>query len=157
MQAVVRAEFASPRTCQSAGAASAAKSPPRERRWPDLFLSYAHEDGDAAQGLAAAHGELGHKVWWDRDLHGGTRFASEIDRQLEEADAVIVLWSRHSCESPWVQDEASEGRDSGRMVPAGLDGSRPPLGFRQYQSVDFSGFPADRERGWRRSRGRWRH
>ena len=109
-----------------------------------LFLSYAHEDGATAQALAAALGERGYQVWWDRDLHGGARFASEIDRQLKEADAVIVLWSRHSCESPWVQDEASEGRDSGRMVPAGLDGTRAPLGFRQYQSVDLSAFPADR-------------
>ena len=109
-----------------------------------LFLSYAHDDGAAAQGLASALAELGHQVWWDRDLRGGTRFASEIDRQLKDADAVIVLWSRHSCESHWVQDEASEGRDSGRLVPAALDGSRPPLGFRQYQSVDLSGFPDDR-------------
>ncbi|HET9356432.1 MAG TPA: TIR domain-containing protein [Sphingomicrobium sp.] len=108
-----------------------------------LFLSYAHQDSAAAQDLAAAMTERGHQVWWDRELHGGTRFATEIDRQLREADAVVVLWSRHSCESPWVQDEASEGRDSGRMVPVGLDDSRPPLGFRQYQSIDFSGFPAD--------------
>src|SRR5687768_13442056 len=109
-----------------------------------LFLSYAHQDSAAAQDLAAAMTDCGHQVWWDRELHGGARFATEIDRQLREADAVIVLWSRHSCESPWVQDEASEGRDSGRMVPVGLDDSRPPLGFRQYQSIDFSGFPADR-------------
>jgi adenylate cyclase len=34
-----------------------------------------------------------------------------------------------------VQDEAAEGRDTGRLVPAILGSVRPPLGFRQFQSV----------------------
>jgi adenylate cyclase len=103
-----------------------------------LFLSYAREDAGDAQQLAEALGNAGHQVWWDRHLHGGSRFADEIDRELAEAEVIVVLWSQHSCGSAWVLDEATEARDSGRLVPASLDSTKPPLGFRQYQTVSLA-------------------
>jgi adenylate cyclase len=92
---------------------------------------------DAAKQLAGCIGEGGHDVWWDRHLHGGSRFAAEIDKALKEAEAVIVLWSPTSIDSAWVQDEAAEGRDSGRLVPVSLGSAKPPLGFRQFQTIDL--------------------
>ena len=77
-----------------------------------VFLSYAREDVDAAKRLADCITKAGHEVWWDRHIHGGSRFTNEIDRALRNAESVVVLWSGHSVESPWVQDEAAEGRDS---------------------------------------------
>jgi len=93
---------------------------------------------DCARKLASVIARAGHEVWWDRELHGGSRFTMEIDKALREAEAVIVLWSESSLESAWVQDEAAEGRDSGRLVPAIIDSVRPPLGFRQYQAIDLT-------------------
>ncbi|WP_051531208.1 TIR domain-containing protein [Sphingomonas sp. URHD0057] len=103
-----------------------------------IFLSYARADVDCARKLADLVARAGHDVWWDRELHGGSRFSTEIDKALNDAEAVIVLWSQSSLESAWVQDEAAEGRDSGRLVPATIDAVRPPLGFRQYQAVDLT-------------------
>ena len=100
-----------------------------------VFLSYSREDASAAKQLAECIGRAGHQVWWDRQIQGGSRFATEIDRELKEADAVVVLWSRASVDSAWVQDEAAEGRDTGRLVPTTIGNVRPPLGFRQFQSV----------------------
>lgn len=105
-----------------------------------VFLSYSRDDVSKAQAVAAALERHGHKVWWDRQLHGGSRFSKEIEQALKGADAVVVLWSRASIESAWVQDEAAEGRDSDRLVPVLIDDSKPPLGFRQYQAVDLSGW-----------------
>ena len=102
-----------------------------------IFLSYAREDADAAKQLAESIGSAGHEVWWDRHIQGGSRFTSEIDRALKDAEAVVVLWSDTSVESAWVQDEAAEGRDTGRLVPVTLGGCRPPLGFRQFHSIDL--------------------
>jgi adenylate cyclase len=102
-----------------------------------VFLSYARADAAAAKRLAELLA-VEHEVWWDREIHGGSRFASEIDKALREAEAVIVLWSADSLDSAWVQDEAAEGRDSGRLVPVIIDDVRPPLGFRQYQAVDLT-------------------
>lgn len=79
-------------------------------------------------------------MWWDRRVGAGAQFAAEIEHALDRADAVVVLWSDHAAKSPWVRDEAAIGRDTGRIVPLTLDGSLPPIGFRQFQSLDFAGW-----------------
>lgn len=103
-----------------------------------VFLSYARDDGGKAKALAAAIERDGFTVWWDRDLEGGAEYSREIDDALKAADAIIVLWSKQSVGSAWVRDEAAAGRDTGRLVPVRLDGVEPPLGFRQYQTIDLS-------------------
>ena len=107
---------------------------------PTIFLSYAHGDQAQAQRLTAALQRLGYTVWWDALIEGGTRYAKSIDAALAAAGAVIVLWSRNSVESDWVRDEAAQGRDRHRLVPLSLDGTQPPLGFRQIQVIDLSGW-----------------
>lgn len=102
-----------------------------------IFLSYARDDADAAKQLAEAIAQAGHEVWWDHHLHAGSRFAREIDRALKDAEAVVVLWSEASVESAWVQDEAAEGRDSGRLIPVAVGSTKPPLGFRQFHTIDL--------------------
>jgi hypothetical protein len=110
-----------------------------------IFLSYSREDSVRAGRIAQALELAGHDVWWDRRIGAGSRFSKEIDAALKKADLVVVLWSKVSVESAWVQDEAADGRDSERLVPVLIDKVSPPLGFRQYQSIDLS-------RGWRGSR-----
>lgn len=105
-----------------------------------IFLSYAREDAAIASVIARMLGRAGHTVWWDRHVGGGARFAKEIASALRDAEAVIVLWSHHAIDSSWVLDEAAEGRDDGRLVPVSIDRIQPPLGFRQFQSVDFAGW-----------------
>jgi adenylate cyclase len=100
-----------------------------------VFLSYARDDAEAAKLLADGIALGGHDVWWDRHLHGGSRFSTEIDRALKEAEVVVVLWSEASVQSAWVQDEAAEGRDSGRLVPVAMGSVKAPLGFRQFQTI----------------------
>jgi TolB-like protein/Tfp pilus assembly protein PilF len=109
-----------------------------DARQPTLFLSYAHDDQAQAQRLAAALQRAGYTVWWDALIEGGTRYAKTIDEALQAADAVIVLWSQKSVESDWVRDEAAQGRERQRLVPLSLDGTHPPLGFRQIQMIDMS-------------------
>ena len=108
-----------------------------ESAQPTIFLSYAHDDRVKAQRLAAALARRGYIVWWDGLIEGGASFAKSIRDALEAADAVVVLWSEKSVESDWVCDEAAQGRDRHRLVPLSLDGTMPPLGFGQYQTIDF--------------------
>jgi tetratricopeptide (TPR) repeat protein len=102
-----------------------------------VFLSYVREDLTTAKKIASALERAGHSVWWDRHIRGGAEFADEIDRALEAAEAVVVLWSKRSIKSAWVRDEAGAGRDSGRLVPVRIDNCQPPLGFRQYHAIDL--------------------
>ncbi len=84
-----------------------------------------------AQALEAA----GLQVWWDTLIEGGAAFSKTIEAALAASDAVIVLWSQNSVASDWVLDEAARGRDLKKLVPLSIDGTEPPLGFRQYQSI----------------------
>ena len=104
-----------------------------------VFLSYDRDDRAHARPIAQALEKAGHDVWWDQHISGGSQFTREIETALKASDVVVVLWSQRSVESLWVRDEAANGRDRGRLVPVSLDGTEPPLGFRQLQTVDFAG------------------
>jgi len=108
----------------------------------DVFLSYARGDRAAAERLARAIGETGLTVWWDRHIKGGAEFSRDIEQQLEAASRVLVLWSKEAVGSRWVRDEASVAADSGRLVSATVDGTPPPLGFRQFQTIDLKKWAA---------------
>jgi hypothetical protein len=110
----------------------------RGLRMAGVFLSYDRDDSARARPLALALEKAGHAVWWDLHVRGGAQFSKVIEEALKAADAVVVLWSKDSVESPWVRDEAAAGRDSGRLVPVSLDRTEPPLGFRQFQTIDLS-------------------
>jgi tetratricopeptide (TPR) repeat protein len=101
-----------------------------------VFLSYSRNDTARVGPLATALEQDGHQVWWDEHITGGHEFAEDIEQALGKAELVVVLWSKSSVKSAWVRDEAASGRDSGRLIPISLDGSQPPLGFRQYQTID---------------------
>jgi TolB-like protein len=103
-----------------------------------LFLSYARADSAFAQRLAAALERSGFTLWWDALIAGGEAYSRSISDALEKADLVVVLWSKKSVQSDWVKDEAGHGRDRHRLIPLSIDGTQPPLGFRQYQVIDLS-------------------
>ena len=103
-----------------------------------IFLSYSRADQKSALQIVRALEDAGYGVWWDGLLEGGERFSRTTEAALDGARAVVVLWSKTSAGSHWVHDEATRGRDSGRLVPLSLDGSLPPLGFGQFQSIDVS-------------------
>jgi TolB-like protein/tetratricopeptide (TPR) repeat protein len=104
----------------------------------NLFLSYAREDTAKLRPLATALERAGHSVWWDQHIPGGDEYSDAIERALDSAEAVIVAWTRASVRSAWVRDEAASGRDHGRLIPVTFDGCEPPIGFRQYQTIDLS-------------------
>jgi len=109
----------------------------------DVFVSYVRDDHGAAERIAHGLEAAGLTVWWDRKLEGGVEFAPEIERQLQAAKAVVVLWSAASRDSAWVRDEAQQARDDDKLVPVRLDGNPPPLGFRQTHTLDFEGWNGD--------------
>ncbi len=112
----------------------------------DVFLSYAREDRHRAESIARALTEQRWSVWWDTNLVGGQRWQREIDRALDAARCVVVLWSHASVQSHWVLDEAGEGLQRGILVPVVVDDVEIPLGFRQVQTVNLAGAGEARDR-----------
>ena len=103
-----------------------------------IFLSYARHDRACAERLAAVLESVGHQVWWDQRLDGGQDFSAQIEAALDQAAVVLVVWSKAANASRWVRDEAAVGGDTGRLVPVSIDGSRPPMGFRQFHTIDLT-------------------
>jgi len=108
----------------------------------DVFLSYARGDRAVAERLAHAITGAGLSIWWDRHIKGGAEFSSDIEQQLDSAARILVLWSKEAVVSRWVRDEASVAADSKRLVSASIDGTPPPLGFRQFQTIDLKAWAA---------------
>ena len=108
----------------------------------DIFVSYASEDRDRIRPLVAEFERHGWSVWWDRALHAGPRFDEEIEKALDAARCVVVVWSVRSVRSDWVRTEASEGLSRRILVPAAIDAVAPPLAFRQNQTAQLLGWPA---------------
>lgn len=109
----------------------------------NLFLSYASEDRDRVRPLADLLAQAGHSVWWDQRLNPGAEFQQEIDTALAQADRVLVLWSRQSIASSWVQAEASEGLERGILMPILLEDVKPPLPFRQRNAARLTHWQDD--------------
>lgn len=109
----------------------------------DVFLSYASEDRERAAQLAHALDQQGWSVWWDRKIIAGQAFDQAIERELEAARAVVVLWSAHSIASEWVKNEAAVAAERGVLVPALIDSVKLPLEFRRKQTVDLVGWQGD--------------
>ena len=104
---------------------------------PDIFISYAQEDGKDARSVAGFLDSCGYQVWWDRKLVSGDNYRKEILNALTKARAAIVLWTPHSVESNWVIEEAEEAREANKLIALRhdtLDYRSIPLGFRSVQT-----------------------
>jgi len=105
----------------------------------DIFISYSRKDRDIASRLAELLVQSKYTVWWDQNLKRGSRFREVIEEELNQARAVIVLWSFSSTHSRWVLDEADHAADDNKLLPVRLDSSQPPIGFRQLHTTDMEG------------------
>ena len=109
----------------------------------DIFISYAREDLDRARPLASALESRGWSVWWDRRIVAGETFDQTIERELESAKSVVVLWSKDSIESEWTKNEATVAAERNVLVPALLDDVRIPLEFRRKQTANLIDWDGD--------------
>jgi adenylate cyclase len=106
----------------------------------DVFISYARADQAVARRIAKGLQAAGFAVWWDADLPAHRAYSEVIERNLEEAKAVVVLWSKTAAQSQWVRAEADFARNAGKLVQAAVDGSMPPMPFNQIQCADLKGW-----------------
>ncbi|MEM9530996.1 MAG: TIR domain-containing protein [Pseudomonadota bacterium] len=113
----------------------------------DIFISYARTDRAVVQQLADALVARGYSVWWDRELNAGAKFSAEIERELAAADRVVVCWSENALQSRWVRDEADEAATAEKLACVSLDGSKAPIGYRQYHALDLSRWSGNADAG----------
>lgn len=113
---------------------------------PDVFISYKAEDRRRIQPLVHALEADGHSVWWDQHIGTGDEWRQTIERELDAARCVIVVWSKRSIgpEGQFVRDEASRAQQRRVYLPVTIDTVRVPLGFGENQATSLRGWRGDR-------------
>jgi adenylate cyclase len=116
-----------------------------------LFISYARSTEEEAAAIADSLRSLGYAIWRDDELPAHRAYGEVIEERLNDAAAVVVVWSADAAKSHWVRAEADTARTHGKLVQATIDGTAPPLPFNQIHCADLSGWSGDPEgRGWRK-------
>lgn len=117
-----------------------------------VFLSYSHQDRLFVERLERRLRDEGIDTWRDEKATVAGRLERQIDYAIFEKDALLLVFSKHSCNSDWVEWEASRAREVERqqdrdvLCPIALDGAwktatwRGPLKYQiqDYSILDFS-------------------
>jgi tetratricopeptide (TPR) repeat protein len=109
----------------------------------DVFISYARSTARIAKAAAEALTLDGYSAWMDEKLPAHRAYADVISERLDEAQAVLVLWSKGASASHWVRSEANRAREKGTLVQASVDGTLPPMPFDQIQCADLRRWRGD--------------
>ncbi len=112
---------------------------------PDVFVSYARPNEAEAAQVTAALRATGFDVWRDDQLPVHRAYGEIIEERLNEARAVVVLWSAEAARSEWVRSEANRAREGRKLVQLSIDGAPLPMPFDQIQCADLRGWSGDIE------------
>jgi hypothetical protein len=99
----------------------------------EVFVSYSRTDRRVALPIVVAIGEAGLQVRRSAMSYAGDPLAEQIERELGEAQCLVVSWSEAAAQSLWVQQEvryAIRAWSSDRLVLATLDDTPLPVGLR---------------------------
>ena len=92
-----------------------------------VFISYSHQDKPFVERLEQRLQQEGIDTWRDEKDATAGRLERQINDAIFEKDALLLVFSQHSCGSDWVEWEASRAREvekqEGRDVlcPIALD------------------------------------
>jgi TIR domain len=88
----------------------------------DIFISYSKPDRTLALKLSALLESHGYTTWWDTSLEPADKYRDKIMHEIDEARAVISLWTERSVRSDWVRAEADRARGQGKLIPVKASG-----------------------------------
>jgi len=105
-----------------------------------VFVSYAHSDGRLANLTATALESKGLACFVAHDdITCGTEFIHSLQTELSQADIVLVIVSKESIGSCWVNQEIGYAVASGALVlPMIIDETKPQgfLSTRQWKKIE---------------------
>jgi hypothetical protein len=89
----------------------------------DVFISYAHQDGDIVQELSPALEAAGYTTWYYEDRGAvGASYLRQIDQEIERCHAMIVIISPDSLASDQVSKEVVRAHEARKkFVPVRRD------------------------------------
>jgi hypothetical protein len=99
-----------------------------------IFISYSRKNSDKAEELAQRLSAIQFEPWLDKhELEPGDLWFQRIESQIEQCNAVAIIMTPQSAESPWVMRELLHAIECGKTIyPLSQDGEMFPL-CRPYQ------------------------
>ena len=70
-----------------------------------IFISYSHKDTAYVEKLEKKLIDEGFDVWVDHRIDYGSRWTKEIEKAIDTCDAYVIVMSKDSAESQWVERE----------------------------------------------------
>jgi len=71
----------------------------------NVFISYSSTDKELARQIADALRNASFQVWNDTQIFPGDNWAELIANELRESDAMVVLLTPNSVDSPYINAE----------------------------------------------------
>lgn len=113
-----------------------------------VFISYSSRDRDRVAELANALTRHGFTLWWDTQLPPGADWDERIQRALEAAEVVLVVWSEASMASREVRAEATYALQEKKLLPIRVDDVRLWARYNIVQYEDIFSRPPDQDPNW---------
>ncbi len=109
---------------------------------PNIFMSYSRRETGFVDDLTYRLEKAGFNVWLDyRRLIPGTPWAGQIDKGLKESDVVLLVVSKESINSKYVDKEWRHVLDfeHKRVIMVIFEAVKLPPELKKYEWVDFRG------------------
>jgi hypothetical protein len=100
---------------------------------PDrIFIAYSHKQEPLAKELAEMLRDSEKSVFYDAHIRGGANWRRTIQKALDDATHVVVIWTADAAESDEVELEITYARGEGKYVIPLLSPDLPKLPYHLY-------------------------
>ncbi|HEV7660442.1 MAG TPA: toll/interleukin-1 receptor domain-containing protein [Allosphingosinicella sp.] len=115
-----------------------------------VFISYQKRDRALVERVRDGLAAVGLTIWWDDDVTPRDQWDRILEREIEAADHVLVLWTENSIDSKWVRTEVAwtSEHKPGTLVQARFDDARIPMVAYLTQYIDLDRDEPAASPGW---------
>lgn len=105
----------------------------------DIFISSSRLDHERVKPIADRLSSLGYSVWWERTAHTTLASVEDAAKRLEDAKAVLTIWSANAVNSSLVCAESACAFDAHKLVQLRIDNVSAPAPFAASPIADMRG------------------
>jgi len=110
----------------------------------DVFISYKHESQPDAVLFRELLEDEGWTVWLDEKIRVGEVWSIELEKALDMAKGIVVLWTEKSCGSLWVQREADYALNQNKLFGIKRENCKVPEHFNKIENAILVGWKGDK-------------
>ena len=121
----------------------------------NIFISYSHKDKNKVQDIVTKINGAGHNVWIDESkLSVSDPISTDIKKNIQNADFVMVFLSLKSVKSIWVKQEIYEAlyfelkNKKSKLIPCLIDDCELPIAFTKSKNFNriYENFTVDEQK-----------